>query len=53
MRAGALADKVQLFGHERTKLGVLDISTAHAFEHYGNMVTYLRMKGVIPPSSDR
>ena len=30
--AGALAGKVKLFGHERTKLSVLDISTVHAFE---------------------
>jgi uncharacterized damage-inducible protein DinB len=48
----ALTDPVKLFGRERTKLGVMDIATAHAFEHYGNMVTYLRMKGVVPPSSE-
>ena len=48
----ALADPVKLFGRDRTKLGVLDISTAHAFEHYGNIVTYLRLKGIVPPSSE-
>jgi uncharacterized damage-inducible protein DinB/uncharacterized protein YciI len=52
LSSAALADPVKLFGRERTKLGVMDIATAHAFEHYGNMVTYLRMKGVTPPSSE-
>jgi len=48
---GQLADPITLFGQKRTKLGTMDIATAHAFEHYGNMVTYLRMKGIVPPSS--
>jgi uncharacterized damage-inducible protein DinB len=25
----------------------------HNWEHYGNLVTYLRAKGIVPPSSDR
>lgn len=25
----------------------------HNWEHYGNLVTYLRAKGLVPPSSDR
>jgi len=24
---------------------------AHAFDHYGQMVEYLRMNGVVPPAS--
>jgi hypothetical protein len=23
----------------------------HGNEHYGNLVTYMRMKGIVPPSS--
>ena len=34
-----------------TRLGVLTFNTAHDFEHYGNIVTYMRMKGLVPPSS--
>ena len=34
-----------------TRLGVLAFNNAHAFEHYGNIVTYMRMKGMVPPSS--
>jgi hypothetical protein len=26
--------------------------TAHDFEHYGNLVTYMRIKGIVPPSSE-
>jgi len=31
----------------------MDLATAHAFEHYGKMVIYLRLKGIMPPRSDR
>ena len=34
-----------------TRLGVLAFNAAHDFEHYGNIVTYMRMKGMVPPSS--
>lgn len=34
-----------------TRLGVLAFNNAHDFEHYGNIVTYMRMKGMVPPSS--
>jgi DinB family protein len=27
------------------------VNVTHDSEHYGNLVTYLRMKGVVPPSS--
>ena len=46
------ADKVKFFGREMTKMGVLTFNTVHSEEHYGNMVTYLRMKGLVPPSSE-
>ncbi len=45
------ADIVNFFGNKTTKLSLLSFSTAHDDEHYGNMVTYLRMKGLVPPSS--
>ena len=28
-------------------------NATHMWEHYGNLVTYLRMKGLVPPSSQR
>ena len=29
----------------------LTFNVAHNFEHYGNLVTYMRLKGMVPPSS--
>ena len=34
------------------RLTVLAFHVSHAFEHYGNIVTYMRLKGLIPPSSE-
>ncbi len=34
-----------------TRLSVLAFNSAHDFEHYGNIVTYMRLKGMVPPSS--
>lgn len=44
---------VKFMNFDVARLTVLSINTAHADEHYGNMVTYLRMKGIVPPSSAR
>lgn len=43
----------KLFGRERTRLYALGLNATHNAEHYGNMVTYLRMNGIVPPSSRR
>ena len=43
----------RLFGQERTRLAMLALNAAHDFEHYGNIVTYMRLKGMVPPSSQR
>jgi uncharacterized damage-inducible protein DinB len=47
----ALTTPVDLFGGKMTKFAALDINTAHNNEHYGNIVTYLRLKKLTPPSS--
>ena len=39
-------------GREWPKLTLLTMNTAHLDEHYGNMVTYMRLKGLVPPSSE-
>jgi uncharacterized damage-inducible protein DinB len=44
-------ETVEFFGGTQTRLSVLTFNTAHTFEHYGNVVTYLRLKGIVPPSS--
>jgi uncharacterized damage-inducible protein DinB len=40
-------------GRTMPKLMVLTMATGHAWEHYGNLVTYMRLKGIVPPSSER
>ena len=47
------AETVKFFGGADTpKLGVLMVNVVHTIEHYGNLVTYMRMKDIVPPSSD-
>jgi uncharacterized damage-inducible protein DinB len=44
-------ETVSFFGGTHSRMTVLTFNTAHDFEHYGNVVTYLRLKGIVPPSS--
>ena len=34
-----------------TRLGLATSVSAHGFDHYGQMVEYLRMNGIVPPAS--
>jgi len=34
-----------------TRLGLATIISTHGFDHYGQMVVYLRMNGIVPPAS--
>jgi uncharacterized damage-inducible protein DinB len=43
---------VQLFGGDTPKLGVLNVNNLHSIEHYGNLVTYMRLKNIVPPTSE-
>jgi uncharacterized damage-inducible protein DinB len=48
------AAAVTLFGQiNTTKLGALAINNAHNMEHYGNIVTYMRLNKMVPPSSQQ
>jgi uncharacterized damage-inducible protein DinB len=44
---------VPLFGHDTPKLGVLTVNNMHNMEHYGNLVVYMRIKGIVPPTSEQ
>lgn len=35
------------------RLGVLFFVTTHTYEHYGNLVTYMRLNKIVPPSSEQ
>ena len=46
------AQMVKLFGGDTPKLDVLTVNNMHNMEHYGNLVTYMRMKNIVPPTSE-
>lgn len=47
------SESVEMFGQTLTRAGVLAFNAAHDYEHYGNLVTYMRVNGIVPPSSER
>lgn len=53
----SLTDKNELdqmdspFGMKAARLTFASFSVAHSLDHYGQMVEYLRMNGIIPPAS--
>ncbi len=47
------ATMMKFFGGERSLSGILNFNVSHDFEHYGNIITYLRIKGLVPPSSEK
>ncbi len=47
------AEMISAFGGAKiTRLAMLDFNVSHTMEHYGNVVTYLRIEGLVPPSSE-
>jgi hypothetical protein len=46
------SETIKMFGFNLAKLTVFSLNTAHTDEHYGNMVTYMRLKGIVPPTSE-
>lgn len=44
-------EPVKFFFPNQTRALVLAFNVSHSFEHYGNMVTYMRLKNIVPPSS--
>ncbi len=52
MTDASASQMVKLFGNDAPKLGALTVNNMHNLEHYGNLVTYMRMKNIVPPSSE-
>ncbi len=44
---------IKLFDMDMPKLGVLNVNNMHDMEHYGNLVTYMRLKNIVPPTSEQ
>jgi uncharacterized damage-inducible protein DinB len=47
----AASATIDVFGTPHSRLYALIYNAAHDAEHYGNLITYLRMNGMVPPSS--
>ena len=52
MTDSAGADLVKLMNRDTPKLSVLSFNLMHTMEHYGNLVTYMRMNDIVPPTSE-
>ncbi|MEO6525288.1 MAG: DinB family protein [Gemmatimonadaceae bacterium] len=49
----AVGGIVDVFGRPGTRRSALMLNATHNFEHYGNVITYMRMNGMVPPSSQQ
>ncbi len=49
----SLAEMVDLGREKRTRAFGFVFNVSHDNEHYGNIVTYMRLKGHVPPSTER
>jgi uncharacterized damage-inducible protein DinB len=48
----AAVQMIKVGTSQHTRLGMLWENTVHDNSHYGNLVTYLRVKGLVPPSTE-
>ncbi len=49
--ANALDPVSGRYGGSSTRLGITTLAVWHASDHYGQIVVYLRMNGIVPPAS--
>ncbi len=49
--ANELERAVGPYGGESTRLGLTTLAIWHTSDHYGQLVVYLRMNGIVPPAS--
>ncbi len=45
-------DPAVFSGRRMPTITVLTLHAGHAWEHYGNVVIYMRLRGLVPPSSE-
>jgi uncharacterized damage-inducible protein DinB len=51
--ANALEPAGGPYGGKSTRLGLATLAVWHASDHYGQLVVYARMNGIVPPASQR
>ena len=52
MTDASAAQIIKVLGRDAPRVTALTFNAAHLDEHYGNIVTYMRLKGLVPPSSE-
>jgi len=52
MTDASAVETIKLFGNDAPRLSALTVNNMHNLEHYGNLVTYMRLKNIVPPSSE-
>jgi hypothetical protein len=53
MTDATATQQVKIFGRPQTKLSALWGNLGHDSEMYGYMAVYLRLKNLVPPTSER
>ena len=48
-----LAESFEVFGGKRSRVGVMWGTVSHDNEQYATLALYLRLKGLVPPSSEK
>jgi hypothetical protein len=51
LTAANLTDDVQAAWGKAPRLFMADLAIWHSYDHYGQLVVYLRMNGIVPPAS--
>ncbi|HKA00153.1 MAG TPA: DinB family protein [Candidatus Solibacter sp.] len=51
MTDATAVEMVPFFNRQVTRIGAMDFNVVHTMEHYGNLVTYMRLKNIVPPTS--
>jgi uncharacterized damage-inducible protein DinB len=52
MRDASATETIKFMGGDAPRIAALNVNSLHSVEHYGNLVVYLRMKNLVPPSSE-
>ena len=50
---GNMVEPLPVPPRQNTRLQLAVDAVAHSYDHYGQMVEYLRMNGIVPPASRR
>ena len=53
MTDASALETIKFMGGDAPRVAALNVNSLHSVEHYGNLVVYLRMKNIVPPTSDQ